>query len=179
MGAGVERVSGTGRLVLIPLCSALALVTGAAESWFPLPFPGMRLGIANVFHLLALILSGPGSSMAVAALRLFIAFFLSGNVFSLACSSVGLMLSLPVSIVLFAKYGESLSIPAISVASAFAFNIGQVASVVLLTGEPTIAAYLPILLAAASATGLAVGKLAETLAGRLERFLILRRTGDD
>ena len=172
MGREFERVSGTRRLLLIHLCSALALVTGVAESWFPLPFPGMRLGIANVFHLLALILSGPGSSIAVAALRLSLAFFLSGNVFSLACSAAGLLLSLPVSIALFVRYGASLSIPAISVASAFAFNIGQVAAVVLLTGEPTIAAYLPLLLAAASATGLAVGKLAETLAGRLERALI-------
>jgi heptaprenyl diphosphate synthase len=171
MGAKAERVSGPGRLVLVSLCSALAIVTGAAESLFPLPFPGMRLGIANVFHLLALILSGPGSSVSVALLRLSLSFFLFGNVFSLACSAAGLLLSLPVSIVLYERYNASLSIPAISTASAFAFNIGQVAAVAVLTGEPTIASYLPLLLAAAAVTGLAVGKLAEALAGRLKYAL--------
>ncbi|MDR3354011.1 MAG: Gx transporter family protein [Synergistaceae bacterium] len=174
MGTERKRLSSTGRLFLIPLCSALAIVTGVAESWFPLPFPGMRLGIANVFHLLALILSGPGSAVAVTALRLSLSFFLSGNVFSLACSTAGLMLSLPVSVILYVRYGASLSIPAISAASAFAFNIGQVAAVVVLTGEPTIAAYLPLLLAAAAVTGFAVGKLAETLARRLRQALFIR-----
>ncbi|MDR1482908.1 MAG: Gx transporter family protein [Synergistaceae bacterium] len=173
MDARFERVSGPRRLALISLCSAMAIVTGAAESLFPLPFPGMRLGIANVFNLLALILSGPGSSVSVAVLRLFLLFFLSGNMFSLTCGAAGLLLSLPVTIVLYERHNTALSIPAISTASAFAFNIGQVAAAIILTGEPAIASYLPLLLAAAVITGLAVGRLAETLARRL-RYLLGR-----
>ncbi|MDR1884638.1 MAG: Gx transporter family protein [Synergistaceae bacterium] len=169
MGPLAGRSSSLRKHVIISLCSVLALITGVVESWFPLPFPGMRLGIANVFPLSLLILLGPGSAVAVAALRLCLAFFLSGNMFPLACSFGGLMLSLPVSITLRVKFRNALSVPAISVASAFAFNMGQVAAVVLLTGEPSVAAYLPILLAVAAPTGLAVGKLAEALATRLEK----------
>ncbi|MDR3331274.1 MAG: Gx transporter family protein [Synergistaceae bacterium] len=167
---GGEKRWSARRCVLISLLSAMALVAGVLESLFPLPFPGMRLGVANIFPLTALLMYGPADAAAVAALRLCLAFFLSGSVFSLSCSAAGVMLSLPVAIILREKFSGDLSVPAISVASAFAFNFGQVAAVVAMTGEPAIAVYLPLLLLAAALTGFAVGVLAEKLVDRLRRL---------
>ncbi len=165
----IER--GSGKLVFIALFAALALVLNLAESSFPLPFPGMRLGLANVFSLFALLLLGPASAVLVSVLRVLMAFTISGNPFALACSAGGLFLSLPVSILLYERFGKFFSVEAISVASAVAFNVGQLAVVAFLTGEPALFGYLPILTVAAFATGLAVGFVARTLAARLSSVI--------
>ena len=152
------------RLVLVALFAALALVVNLAESAFPLPFPGMRLGLANVFSLSALLLLGPASAVLVSALRVLMAF-------ALACSAGGLLCSLPVAILLYERFGKIFSVEAISVASAAAFNVGQLAVVVLITKEFALFGYLPVLTVAAFATGLAVGLVARTLAARLSSVL--------
>jgi heptaprenyl diphosphate synthase len=159
--------------VLLSLFSALALAVGMIETWFPLPFPGVRLGLSNSFSLLALLSFGPGEAVAVAVARLCLTFLLSGNPFALACSAGGLICSLPVCIILYKKFGEFgrvMSVPAISVASATAFNVGQVAVVVIITSEPAILAYMPVIIAAGAATGYAVGRLAELLNDRLKKL---------
>lgn len=176
-GEKVNRISTrsrTERIVLIALFSALAFVVNLAESAFPLPFPGMRLGLANIFSFTALLLFGPASAVLVSVLRVAMAFIISGNPFALACSAGGLLCSLSAAILLYQKFGRLFSVEAISIAAAVAFNAGQISVVVLLTGEPALFWYLPLLTVAASLTGLAVGFLACTLAARLKKTLIYR-----
>lgn len=174
MPSPTENISPTQRLAFLAILSTSAFVVGTIESRFPLPFPGMRLGIANAFPLTALLLFSPKDAITVAAARLFLAFFLSGNPFAFACSAAGLGLSLPIAIALDGRNRRSpdtFSVPAISVASATGFNLGQILAAVSLTKTPALFAYLPFLLAAALLTGYAVGKLAETLTGRLGKLL--------
>jgi heptaprenyl diphosphate synthase len=149
------------RVTLVAMFTALAIAAGFAESHFPLPLPGLRLGVANIFPLTALIVLGPTEAATVAGLRLFISFFLAGSTVSFACSAGGLLLSMPLAISLYKFSRNSLSVRAISVASAFAFNVGQVAAIILITGERAVMAYLPALLACAAGTGFAVGTVTE------------------
>lgn len=158
------------RTVLIALFSALALVVNLAESAFPLPFPGMRLGLANIFSFVALLMFGASGAVFVSVLRLAMAFVISGNPFALACSAGGLLCSLPVAIALYRRFREIFSVEAISVASAVAFNVGQLSVVVLITGEPSLFAYLPFLVIAAVVTGLGVGFAAQGVSARLSLF---------
>jgi heptaprenyl diphosphate synthase len=162
-----QNFGGTRRIALLACFSASAVAVGLMESYFPLPFPGMRLGLANIFPLLALILFGPSGALAVAFVKLFLTYFLSGNFFGAVCGASGLLCSLPLTIFLYQKFSAVLSVPAISVASAFAFNTGQVCAVAAMTGEPRIFAYLPMLLLFAAFTGCAVGVTAENLSGRI------------
>ena len=159
--------SRTERLVGLSLLTALALLASLIEGRFPLPFPGLRLGVANVFTLTALVLLGPRAAVTVALLKISLAFLLTGNIFALACSAAGTLTSLPLAIFLYRRFRDELSLPALSVASATAFNVGQILAVVLMTAEPLILGYLPLLLAAGSATGFAVGALADQLSRRL------------
>ncbi|MDR1965319.1 MAG: Gx transporter family protein [Synergistaceae bacterium] len=159
--------SRTEKTAILALFSALALAAGMIESWFPLPFPGVRLGLANVFPLLALIIFGAGEAVAVAAVRLCMSFLLAGNPFALACSIGGLLCSLPLSILLYKKFGTDLSVTAISAASATAFNAGQIAVVAALTSEPAILAYAPVILSVGAVTGISVGYLADKIRNRL------------
>ncbi|MDR3279895.1 MAG: Gx transporter family protein [Synergistaceae bacterium] len=157
----------TKHMLIIAMFTSMAMVTGFIESRFPLPFPGMRLGIANIFPLTALILYGPAEAISVAGLRLALSFFLSGNIVALSCSAGGIIVSLPLSIALYEYFADVLSVPAISVASAFAFNAGQLGAIALLLGSWGVLAYLPPLLLCAAATGYAIGSLASMLARKL------------
>ncbi|MDR1510219.1 MAG: Gx transporter family protein [Synergistaceae bacterium] len=163
-------MSGVKRLAVMAVLTAAALAAGFAESQFPLPFPGMRLGFANVFHLAALLMMGGREAATVAAARLALSFFLTGNAAALACSACGLAMSLPATIVLFKLFPDSLSVPAISVAGAFAFNFGQIAAVALMVQTREVLAYLPPLLLCASVTGFAIGRLAAEMERRLIRL---------
>jgi uncharacterized membrane protein len=82
--------------------------------------------------------------------------------------------SLPLSIFLYKKHGDDLSVPAISVASAAAFNIGQMAVVVVLSSEPSILAYLPVIMAVGGVTGYLVGYIADELRRRIESVFLRR-----
>jgi heptaprenyl diphosphate synthase len=162
----------TKRLVILALFAASALIAGFLESHFPLPFPGMRLGIANIFSLSALLMFGPADAVTISALRLAISLFLTGNLVAFLCSAGGLLLSLPVSIALYKFFPESLGVPAISTAAAFAFNFGQLAAIALTVRTPEVFAYLPPLLLCAAPTGYAVGVLARDLSKRFKETLI-------
>lgn len=164
----------TKKIVLVALLSALALIVGAVESLFPLPLPGVKPGFANVFSLVALLLFGPAEAVSVAVIRLTLAALISGNMFALACSAGGLACSLPTAVILYGKFRHLFSIPAISTASAAGFNMGQLAVVVLITDEPAILIYLPLLLLSALPAGFAVGLLAERLSTRLRKSGIIR-----
>lgn len=157
-------------IALLALLTACALIAGLLESYFPLPFPGMRLGIANIFSLVALTLFGPIAAIAVACARAMLSFLITGNFFALVCSGAGMLCSLPTAIFLYKNFKRTVSVPAISVASASAFNFGQVGAVMLMTGEPRIALYLPVLMLLSFFTGYAVGVLAESLSARLNRL---------
>ena len=162
---------GTPRITGVALLAALALLSGLLEGRFPLPFPGLRLGIANIFTLTALVLFDWRAAASVAVLKIVLSFLLSGNVFALICSASGTLLSLPAAVGLFTRFRDDLSLPALSVASATAFNIGQVLAVAVSVGEPRILGYLPLLIGVGCLTGYAVGVLADKLSTRAGSFI--------
>lgn len=167
-GRGPSRVR---RLVAVGLFVSASMICGLVEARFPLPFPGVRLGVSNIFYLLALTLFGAPEAICTAALRVLLLFAMTGNAFASVCSVSGLALSLSVSIFLYKNFDREVSLKAISVASACAFNLGQLSAVVLMTGEKRMFIYYPILLAVGCATGYAVGAVASNLRDRLERLI--------
>ena len=166
-------MSSAKRLTVISLLTAASLATGLVESRFPLPVPGMRLGVANVFILTALMISGPADAAAVAASRVALSFLLSGNAAAALCGAGGHICSLPVMAALRHAFPEDLSAPAISAAGAFAFNFGQTAVIAITLKTPGVFGYLPVLLAAAAATGFAIGRAAEIVCARLKEANLL------
>ena len=164
----MNAMSATKRLTMISLLTAASLTAGTIESRFPLPFPGLRLGVANIFILTALKISGPADAAAVTLMKIALSFLFTGNTAAMLCSAGGHACSLPVIAALYILFPDDLSIPAISTAGAFAFNFGQVAAIAAALGTPGIFAYLPPLLAAAAVTGFSIGCAAEAITGRLE-----------
>ncbi len=152
--------------IRMALYLAVALVLSYVESLFPLPVgvPGIKLGLANIVTVVALVTLGWKKTFWITLLRcLFTAMF---GVFStLLFSLAGGLLSLVVMTLLFGT--DRFSLTAVSAAGGVCHNVGQIAVAALVMG-PGILAYLPWLMAAGLISGLAVGLAAGLVARRLK-----------
>ena len=157
-------------LVLTALLVSLALVFNIAEGMLPLPLPGVKLGAANVFALAALVLLGVRAAFAVTLLRVALAWLISANWFAFLCSITGGLLAVAVMSALYVKFRDDFSLPWISAAGAWAFNIGQIIVVSYMAGDARVLWYAPPMLIIGTMTGWAVGRLAEMLCKRLSRI---------
>ncbi|PID56848.1 heptaprenyl diphosphate synthase [candidate division KSB3 bacterium] len=72
----------TRQYVLLSLFVALAIALRGLEALIPNPVPWMRLGLANIMTLLALLLSGLKAGLSLTLLRIVIASFMFGTFLS-------------------------------------------------------------------------------------------------
>lgn len=162
------------KIVTLALFVSLAAVISAFEGLIPMPLPGVKLGAANVFALAALVLMGPREAFSVTILRVLLAWLLTGNLFALLCGLVGGVLSTTVMTLIYTQFRGFFSIPWMSAAGAWAFNIGQVLAAVMLIGDLRVIYYLPALILMGTAAGWAVGVLAQLLCRRLEKLQLFK-----
>lgn len=162
------------KIVTLALFVSLAAVISAVEGLIPMPLPGVKLGAANVFALTALVLMGSKEAFFVTILRVLLAWLLTGNLFALLCGLIGGMLSTTVMALIYTKFRGLFSIPGMSVAGAWAFNIGQVLAAMMFIGDWRIIYYLPALILVGTAAGWAVGVLAQLLCRRLENLQLFK-----
>lgn len=159
------------RLTLDAMLVALALVFSLLERFIPLelivPVPGLKLGLANIVTLVALMRLEFWDALAIVLVRVMIMAALTG-ITTMLFSLGGGLLALLVMWMLKQGEGHWLSVIGISMAGAAAHNIGQVAVASWVIGEPRLMiTYLPPLLL----TGLATGILTGTAAGPVIRNL--------
>ena len=154
-------------MIITGSLAAFALGFNMFEGSLPMPLPGIKLGAANVFSLLALVLLGVKEAFAVTLIRVFLAWVMTGNFFALLCSLAGGLMSASVMSFIYIKYRDDFSLPWISVAGAWAFNVAQVSVAALIVNDVRVLFYVVPLLAAGTAAGWAVGWLALLLCKRV------------
>lgn len=154
------RIIATQRLARISLLSALALVLSYIETMIPLPvaLPGVKLGLANVAVVVALL----GLDMRAAAAVAVVKVMASGVLFG---SPMMLMYSLGGTALAFAGSAAASRIPGLGavatcMVAAILHNAGQIAVAALLLGTPSVLLSLPPLALAACATGFVTGAVA-------------------
>lgn len=140
---------------------ALALTLSYLEAMLPLnlliPLPGVKLGLANVATLVSLYLLDLPGTLSITLLRCLLGAAFGGGWMALLFSLSGGVLSAMAMAV--AKGARFLSIYGVSLLGAAAHGVGQIAAAIWLTSTPHMAAYLPFLLLAGIATGLATGSM--------------------
>lgn len=163
----------TKRVIQYGLMISLALALSVIEKWFPLglivPFPGIKLGLANVVTMFALIYFGVRAAFLVTVIRCFLGAIFYGGITALALSLSGGLLALLLMAILKPGYKRLFSLNGISVAGAAAHNVGQVAMAAFLLGNAGVYAYLSVLLLTAVITGVLTGTISIALFGRLEK----------
>jgi heptaprenyl diphosphate synthase len=159
------------RLTLDAMLVSLALVLAIVERWIPLelivPVPGLKLGLANIVTLVALMRLQVSDAVAILLVRILVMSAFTG-ITTMFFSLGGGLLALIIMWLLSHLEGKHLSVIGISMAGAAAHNLGQVSVASLVMSEPLLLlTYLPPLLV----TGLLTGVLTGAAAGPVIRNL--------
>ncbi|OEF98749.1 heptaprenyl diphosphate synthase [Desulfuribacillus alkaliarsenatis] len=127
----------------------------------PVPVPGVKLGLANIITLLAIVFLSFKDVMLIVTMRSLVIAVLTRGVMMLAFSLTGGIMSAIVMSILYKKFSNYFSIKGISIAGAIVHNTTQIVIASLILGQVVILYYLPILLVSAVITGFITGSIAE------------------
>ena len=147
----------TKKMVMLSLMVSIALIIYIVESQVPLLFPGIKLGLANLVSLTALIIWGPREALLIMLLRTLLGSMFTGSMSAFLFSISGGLLSNLVMIFLYRYFKKSLSIWSISIIGAVFHNIGQLLVASFVIQDFRIYIYLPVLMVAAVVTGYFIG----------------------
>ncbi len=139
------------------------------ENLFPLPipFPGIKLGLANLVIVLALCQFGLPYAFAISLLRNLLNAFTFGSLFGFFYSLAGSIASLFVMYLLFPLKKTQLSLVSVSCVGGIIHNLGQFAVASFLVGPSAILPYLPFLYFAGLIAGALIGFVARLCLQRL------------
>lgn len=154
-------ISKARRIAFAALFTALALVLSIAENYIPvmllIPVPGIKLGLANIVTVFAIVMLGPWDAVTIILVRCLVMGLFTGPV-ALMFSLAGAILSFVVMKLLSYGLDRTFSIIGVSMGGAVAHNIGQVlAAVFLMQDTGLIYSYLPLLMIVALFTGALTG----------------------
>lgn len=160
------------RLTLDALLISLALVLSLVERWIPLelviPVPGIKLGLANIVTLFAVLRLRPADAVLIVVVRSLIMGAISGPT-TLMFSLSGGLLAFGLMWLFSCWHERVFSVIGISLAGAAAHNIGQVAVAGLVLSEPLLlVTYLPPLLLTGLVTGTLTGVAAFPVVRRFQ-----------
>jgi heptaprenyl diphosphate synthase len=159
----VARETGASRLAKLGMLLGVGLALHAVESLMPSPFPFVRVGLANIATLVALLSLGFADAVAVTVLRVGIASLVVGTFmgpgFALAMAG-GIAGALGMGAA--AKFAAPpLSVVGISIFGALCHNLAQLGVLSgLFTGVGPAAKLLPIALLVSAASGTITGLVA-------------------
>lgn len=164
------------RVTFIGMMVALALVLQIVEGIMPLPYiaPGVKLGLANIISLIALIYFGFKSALLVVVLRTFMAAFLSGRLYSFFYSGAGALLSILIMGLFYCQFKKYFSVQGISILGAVAHNLGQIFVASILIETVSVFSYLPVLMVSGVITGYFIGFTVNLLRKVLDPILLDR-----
>ena len=166
----------TKRLCLCGILCAAALTVFIIEAQLPLPIPvpGIKLGLANIFTLFALMYLTPREAAAILLVRILLGSIFAGQPSVLLYSLSGGVLCLIGEVLLLKLIGKNF-IWEISVFGAMLHNTAQIICAAVITNTAAVFWYLPPLLIAAALTGafcgLCVSAFDKACGGRVQKML--------
>lgn len=166
----------TKRLALCGILTAAALTIFVIEAQIPLPIPipGVKLGLANIITLFALIYLTPKEAAAILVSRILLGTVLAGSPAALIYSLFGGLACFAAELCML-KLFKIRRIWALSAVGAMIHNLAQLTAAALITKTASVFFYLPPLMISAVLTGcftgLCISYLDFTLGKRIREFL--------
>ena len=157
----------TKKLTLLALLSAIALTIFMVEAQIPaiVPIPGVKLGLANIVTVFTVFAIGAKEGAAVLFVRIFLGAVFAGNFSTIFYSAAGGFCAI-VATILLKKVLTDRQLWVAGCLGAIAHSLGQMAMAIALTGTPTLAIYLPVMIAISIVTGIFTGLCAQFLVNR-------------
>lgn len=164
----MRKISQCGLLV------ALALVLSLVERLIPLqlivPIAGIKLGLANIVLLFALIMLDIKQTTAIFICRIVLSSIFAGSFTGFLFSFLGGLFSIIIMYILLKWEGKLFSFYGISIAGAAAHNIGQVIAAIFVLNSVYVIAYLPMLLICSFPLGFITGYTAKIVINHLKQI---------
>lgn len=146
------------RLATLSVLCAMALITFMIESLFPPLFlPGAKMGLSNVFSMLAVFLLGPVDAVILVVVRTTLGSVFTGNLSTMLYSTSAGLVSVAVSALLVQFVYPKISVVSVSVVSAVVHNVAQNVVFCLVSNTPQMFAYVPWLALLGVVAGIIVG----------------------
>lgn len=159
------------RITLYGMLIALAMILSFVESLIPitLGIPGIKLGLANLVVIVALLTLGEREAFVISFMRMILVSFTFGNMSTLMYSVAGGLLSF-LAMILIKKTGKFSEL-SISIVGGVMHNIGQIMMAFMIVKTRGVFAYLPFLLLAGSIAGTVIGMLSNMVIDRLQPMI--------
>jgi len=163
----------TRKLALLSILLAFALALHIFERNLPLPMavPGVKLGLANIITLLAIIIFGFREAALIVFMRTFLGAVFGGGFLAFVFSLAGGLLSTIIMALMYKKFNKYFSIPAVSITGAVFHNIGQITVASFVIENISLFYYLPVLLFSGIITGFFIGMAVKFLLKPLDSIL--------
>lgn len=148
----------TKKLALMAVLTAIALTIFMLEAQLPapVPIPGVKLGLANIVTLTAMLILGRREAGAILAARIIMGAVFAGNPSAMLYSAAGGVLAYAAMCLLVGVVPEK-RMWAVSAVSAVAHNMGQLLACVLVVKTPGVFIYAPALIVSGVITGVFTG----------------------
>lgn len=148
----------TKKLALMAVLTAIALTIFMLETQLPapVPIPGVKLGLANIVTLTAMLILGRREAGAILAARIVMGAVFAGNPSAMLYSAAGGVLAYAAMCLLVGVVPEK-RLWAVSAVSAVAHNMGQLLACVLVVKTPGVFIYAPALIVSGVITGVFTG----------------------
>ena len=162
----------TKKLVLMALLTALSLGIWVIEAQIPplVPVPGVKLGLANIVTLAAMVLLGKREAGDILLARVVLGSLFAGSFSAIIFSLAGGVLAWAVMALTLNAFSEK-QIWIVSALGALAHNAGQLIAAIAVTKTPALLWYGPALAASAVVTGVFTGLAAMYLLRAAKRFV--------
>lgn len=160
----------TKKLALMAMLTAASLIVFVIEAQIPapVPVPGVKLGLANVITLVAMLLLGRREAGLILFVRIAMGSVFAGGVSGFIFSICGGVLAYAVMCLTVRAFPLKM-LWVVSALSAVAHNIGQLIAAVAITKTAALLVYAPVLLASGIVTGVFTGLAATYLLIRLDK----------
>lgn len=161
----------TRKLALMAMLTAVSLIVFVIEAQIPplVPIPGVKLGLANVITLVAMVILGRKEAGAILFVRIIMGSVFAGGVSGFLFSAAGGFMAYLIMCLTIKAFPEKL-LWVVSIFGALGHNIGQLAVSVWVTGTPSILVYAPALIASGIITGAFTGIAAVYLVRALNKL---------
>lgn len=167
----------TKKTVILALMVSQALILSIIETWIPVPviLPGVKLGLANIVTIVAIVFFGLKEAMMILVARTLLSSLFGGGLVIFLFSIVGGIFSTFVMWVMYKYLARVFSLVGISVAGAIMHNVGQLFMASIVLKETAVFGYLPVLLVSGVIMGLFVGLVGTLLVKALRASGIISK----
>lgn len=160
----------TKKLSLMAMLTAASLIVFVIEAQIPapVPVPGVKLGLANVITLIAMLLLGRREAGLILAVRIVMGSVFAGGVSAFLFSISGGVLAYAIMCITVTRFPRKM-LWVVSALAAVAHNLGQLLAAIAVTKTAALMVYAPALLASGIITGVFTGLVAMYLVRRLDK----------